>query len=94
MHFGLIPKDLLLLVSFKVCNMLGMLNLMEFVPNFRQLHLILSMLVQRDEDVKSEVTANKEKEIISTITSIFQNIKHSEDVVDASKSKVEGFFFF
>ncbi|KAK7331159.1 hypothetical protein VNO77_25376 [Canavalia gladiata] len=54
---------------------------------YRQLHLILSMLVQRDEDVKSEVTTNKEKEVISTITSIFQSIKQSEDVVDASKSK-------
>ncbi|MED6131709.1 hypothetical protein PIB30_012146 [Stylosanthes scabra] len=53
---------------------------------YRQLHLVLSMLVQIDEDVKSETT-NGEKEIISTITSIFQNIKHSEDVVDASKSK-------
>ncbi|XP_061339796.1 sister chromatid cohesion protein PDS5 homolog A-like isoform X2 [Gastrolobium bilobum] len=54
---------------------------------YRQLHLILSMLLQRDEDAKSEVITNKEKEIISTITSIFQNIKHSEDVVDTSKSK-------
>ncbi|XP_057757523.1 sister chromatid cohesion protein PDS5 homolog A-like isoform X1 [Arachis stenosperma] len=54
---------------------------------YRQLHLVLSMLVQIDEDVKSELTTNREKEIISTVTSIFQNIKHSEDVVDASKSK-------
>ncbi|MED6138901.1 hypothetical protein PIB30_078895 [Stylosanthes scabra] len=54
---------------------------------YRQLHLVLSILVQIDEDVKSESTTNGEKEIISTITSIFQNIKHSEDVVNASKSK-------
>ncbi|XP_027333272.1 sister chromatid cohesion protein PDS5 homolog A-like isoform X2 [Abrus precatorius] len=54
---------------------------------YRQLHLLLSMLLQRDEDAKSEVTTDKEKEIISAITSIFQNIKHSEDMVDASKSK-------
>ncbi|TKY72277.1 Sister chromatid cohesion protein PDS5-like B [Spatholobus suberectus] len=54
---------------------------------YRQLHLILSMLVQRDDDVKSEVAINEEKEIISTITSIFWSIKQSEDVVDASKSK-------
>ncbi|XP_057429975.1 sister chromatid cohesion protein PDS5 homolog A-like [Lotus japonicus] len=54
---------------------------------YRQLHLILSMLVQRDEDVKSEVTTKEEKEIISTITSIFQSIKLSEDMVDVSKSK-------
>ncbi|KAG4401440.1 hypothetical protein GLYMA_07G268200v4 [Glycine max] len=54
---------------------------------YRQLHLILSMLLQRDEDAKSEVTTDKEKEVISTITSIFLRIKHSEDVVDTSKSK-------
>ncbi|WVY92603.1 hypothetical protein V8G54_031691 [Vigna mungo] len=54
---------------------------------YRQLHLILSMLVQRDDDVKSEVAINNEKEIISTITSMFWSIKQSEDVVDASKSK-------
>jgi hypothetical protein len=50
------------------------------------------MLVQRDEDVKSELTADKEKETISAITSIFQSIKLSEDAVDASKSKVGDFF--
>ncbi|XP_020220399.1 sister chromatid cohesion protein PDS5 homolog A isoform X1 [Cajanus cajan] len=54
---------------------------------YRQLHLILSKLVQRDVDVKSEVAINKEKEIVSTITSIFWSIKQSEDMVDASKSK-------
>ncbi|KAK7332449.1 hypothetical protein VNO80_29201 [Phaseolus coccineus] len=54
---------------------------------YRQLHLILSMLVQRDDDLKSEVTINNEKEILSTITSIFWSIKQSEDVFDASKSK-------
>ncbi|KAK7303437.1 hypothetical protein RJT34_14343 [Clitoria ternatea] len=54
---------------------------------YRQMRLILSMLVQGDDDVKSEVTINREKEIISTITSILQSIKQSEDVVDASKSK-------
>ncbi|XP_047148775.1 sister chromatid cohesion protein PDS5 homolog A-like isoform X1 [Vigna umbellata] len=54
---------------------------------YRQFHLILSMLLQRDEDVKSEVTTDKEKEIVSTITCIFLSIKHSEDVVDTSKSK-------
>ncbi|CAJ1962734.1 unnamed protein product [Sphenostylis stenocarpa] len=54
---------------------------------YRQLHLILSMLLQRDDDVRSEVAINNLKEIISTITSIFWSIKQSEDVVDASKSK-------
>ncbi|KAI9119740.1 hypothetical protein K1719_009129 [Acacia pycnantha] len=54
---------------------------------YRQLHLILSILLHRDEDAKSEATSNEEKEIISTITSIFQSIKHVEDMVDTSKSK-------
>ncbi|XP_029129811.1 sister chromatid cohesion protein PDS5 homolog A-B isoform X3 [Cajanus cajan] len=54
---------------------------------YRRLHLILSMLLQRDEDVKSEVITDKEKEVISNITSIFMSIKHSEDMVDTSKSK-------
>ena len=57
---------------------------------FRQLHLIISMLVHRDEDAKSEASTNKEKEkeVISVINSIFHSIKCSEDVVDAAKSKV------
>lgn len=54
---------------------------------------MLSMLVQRNQDVKSEVTTNEEKEIISAITSVFQSIKHSKDMVDASKSKVGEFIF-
>ncbi|KAL4628077.1 hypothetical protein ACB092_05G210600 [Castanea dentata] len=47
------------------------------------------MLVQRDEDAKSEASTNKEKEkeVISVINSIFHSIKCSEDVVDAAKSK-------
>lgn len=50
--------------------------------------------MQRDDTDKSEVAINKEKEIVSTITSIFCSIKQYEDVVDASKSKVEDNFFF
>lgn len=46
------------------------------------------MLVNKDEDAKSEAGANKEKESISVIFSIFKSIKHSEDIVDATKSKV------
>ena len=52
------------------------------------------MLVHRDEDAKSEATTNKEKEIISTITSIFQSIKHSEDIIDASKTKVKDIYIY
>ncbi|CAL0334541.1 unnamed protein product [Lupinus luteus] len=54
---------------------------------YRQLHLILSLLLHKDEDANSEVDTNKEKEVLSTITIIFQSIKHSEDIVDVSKSK-------
>lgn len=57
---------------------------------FRQLHLIISMLLHGDEDAKAEASTNKEKEIesISVIVSIFQSIKCSADIVDAAKSKV------
>ncbi|CAJ1941535.1 unnamed protein product [Sphenostylis stenocarpa] len=58
------------------------------LTDLQQFHLILSMLLQRDEDVKSEITTDKEKEIISTIACIFLSIKHSEDMVDTSKSKI------
>ena len=51
------------------------------------------MLVNKDEDTKSEAGANKEKESISVIFSIFQSIKHSEDIVDATKSKVQWSLF-
>ncbi|PPD78128.1 hypothetical protein GOBAR_DD24929 [Gossypium barbadense] len=58
---------------------------------FRQLYLTISMLVNKDEDAKSEADANKEKENISMIFSIFKSIKHSEDIVDATKSKLLGY---
>ncbi|XVF26230.1 hypothetical protein REPUB_Repub13aG0281300 [Reevesia pubescens] len=54
---------------------------------YRQLYMTISMLVNKDEDTKSEAGANKEKESISLIFYIFQSIKHSEDSVDATKSK-------
>ena len=70
----------------------------------RQVYLILSMLVHKDEGVKLEAGINKEKEkekenekekdndkdkeSNSLIVSIFQSIKCSEDVVDREKSKV------
>ena len=64
------------------------LQILVLLVIFRQLHLILSMLVHRDEDVKSEASSNILKETIFAITSIFQSIKQSEDIVDAAKSKV------
>ncbi|XP_022723521.1 sister chromatid cohesion protein PDS5 homolog A isoform X3 [Durio zibethinus] len=54
---------------------------------YRQLYLAISMLVNKDEDAKSEAGANKEKESISVIFSFFKSIKHSEDIVDVTKSK-------
>ncbi|MED6121428.1 hypothetical protein PIB30_030020 [Stylosanthes scabra] len=55
---------------------------------YRQLHLVLSMILQRYVDAKSEATTNKDNETISTVTSILENIKCSEDIVDSSKSKI------
>ncbi|KAG4129249.1 hypothetical protein ERO13_D09G067600v2 [Gossypium hirsutum] len=54
---------------------------------YRQLFVAISMLVNRDEDTKSEVGVNKEKQSISVIFSIFKSIKCSEDNVDATKSE-------
>ncbi|XP_007026378.2 PREDICTED: sister chromatid cohesion protein PDS5 homolog A isoform X2 [Theobroma cacao] len=54
---------------------------------YRQLYMTIFMLVNKDEDTKSEAGANKEKESISMIFSIFQSIKRSEDLLDATKSK-------
>ncbi|KAJ6991866.1 sister chromatid cohesion protein PDS5 [Populus alba x Populus x berolinensis] len=71
-----------------------------FEPIYRQLYLIVSMLVHKDEGVKLEAGTDKEKEeeekekdndkdkeTNSLLVSIFQNIKCSEDVVDREKSK-------
>ncbi|KAL5574829.1 hypothetical protein UlMin_016528 [Ulmus minor] len=54
---------------------------------YRQLYLILSMLVHRDEDVKSEANSTAVQESIFAIVSIFKNIKQSEDIVDVAMSK-------
>ncbi|XP_047310711.1 sister chromatid cohesion protein PDS5 homolog A [Impatiens glandulifera] len=54
---------------------------------YRQLHLFLSMIMQFDEDDKSEAIINKKKETTSTIVSVFQCIKNSEDVVVPELSK-------
>ncbi|KAF4399484.1 hypothetical protein G4B88_022567 [Cannabis sativa] len=54
---------------------------------YRQLYLIISMLVHRDEDVKSEASNDMLKETILATISIFQSIKRSEDIVDTAKSK-------
>ncbi|WCJ28194.1 hypothetical protein M5689_009901 [Euphorbia peplus] len=54
---------------------------------YRQLLLVVSVLVPKDEDVKTESNINKEKESISAVASIFQSIKCSDDTVNSAKSK-------
>lgn len=49
--------------------------------------MIISLLMHKDEEVKTE-TGNKEQETLCVIISIFRSIKSSEDVIDASKTKV------
>ncbi|WZZ02088.1 hypothetical protein YC2023_074416 [Brassica napus] len=58
----------------------------EYELIYRQLHLIISMLLHKEEDGKAE-DRDKEHECVPTIISIFRSIKQSEDVTDASKSK-------
>ncbi|CAH2046001.1 unnamed protein product [Thlaspi arvense] len=53
---------------------------------YRQLYLISSMLLHKEEDGKAE-DIDKEHDCIPTIISIFLSIKQSEDVTDATKSK-------
>jgi len=47
-----------------------------------------AVVLEADEDDKSEDNINKEKESISMIVSILETIKLSEDSVDTTKSKV------
>ncbi|XP_010530075.1 PREDICTED: sister chromatid cohesion protein PDS5 homolog A-like [Tarenaya hassleriana] len=58
----------------------------EYEMIYRQLYLIISMLLCKEDDGKSEDNT-KEPENVPTIISIFQSIKQSEDVMDATKSK-------
>ncbi|KAF8104421.1 hypothetical protein N665_0172s0052 [Sinapis alba] len=58
----------------------------EYEMIYRQLHLIISMLLHKEEDGKAE-DSDKEHECVPTIISIFRSIKQSEDVTDATKSK-------
>lgn len=55
---------------------------------FRLLYFFLSTLVNGEDDGKSEASPKKDKESVSVIISILQNIKCSEDSVAASKTKV------
>ncbi|XP_023643045.1 sister chromatid cohesion protein PDS5 homolog A isoform X3 [Capsella rubella] len=58
----------------------------EYEMIYRQLYLIISMLLRKEEDVKAE-DIDKEQECVPTIILIFQSLKQSEDVTDATKSK-------
>ncbi|CAN8245665.1 unnamed protein product [Cochlearia groenlandica] len=61
-------------------------NVTEYETIYRQLYVIISMLLHKEEDVKAE-DIDKEQECIPTIISIFHTIKQSEDATDATKSK-------
>jgi sister-chromatid-cohesion protein PDS5 len=58
----------------------------EYEMIYRQLYLIISMLLHKEEDGKTE-DIDKEREYVPTIILIFHSIKQSEDVTDATKSK-------
>ncbi|XP_009128992.1 sister chromatid cohesion protein PDS5 homolog A isoform X1 [Brassica rapa] len=58
----------------------------EYEMIYRQLYLIISLLLHKEEEGKAEDT-DKEQECVPTIISIFNSIKQSEDVTDATKSK-------
>ncbi|KAL2495632.1 hypothetical protein Fot_39389 [Forsythia ovata] len=58
-----------------------------FEAIYRQLYLFLSMLVHGDDEGKSDVSINKDRESISLLYSMFLCIKNSEDSFTATKSK-------
>ncbi|KAL2475831.1 hypothetical protein Adt_36567 [Abeliophyllum distichum] len=58
-----------------------------FEAIYRQLYLFLSMLVHGDDEGKSDVSINKDRESISLLYSMFLCIKNSEDAFTATKSK-------
>ncbi|KDP35518.1 hypothetical protein JCGZ_08956 [Jatropha curcas] len=95
---GAYPEDILpylvhVLAHHSCPNVDECKDVKAFETIYRQLHLILSVLVHKDEDAKSEPSTNKEKENLkerenlSAIVSIFQSIRCSEDIIDATKSK-------
>ncbi|XP_047317531.1 sister chromatid cohesion protein PDS5 homolog A-like isoform X2 [Impatiens glandulifera] len=59
----------------------------ELEQIYRQLHLFLSMILQCNEDDKSEAIIIKKKETTSAVVSVFQCIKNSEDAVVPELSK-------
>ncbi|KAL1214039.1 putative sister chromatid cohesion protein PDS5 [Cardamine amara subsp. amara] len=58
----------------------------EYEMIYRQLYLIVSMLLHKEDDGKAE-DIDKEQECVPTIIFIFHSIKQSDDVTDATKSK-------
>ncbi|CAN0890858.1 Sister chromatid cohesion protein PDS5 homolog A [Linum grandiflorum] len=57
-----------------------------YEPIYRRLDMFLSLLMHKEEEVKSEADTTA-KESISVMTSVFQAIKDSEDIMDMAKSK-------
>ncbi|KAM7270907.1 hypothetical protein ACFE04_030121 [Oxalis oulophora] len=63
-------------------------NVEAYEPLYRKLYIMISMLVHKEEDVKSEGgTTTISKESLLTVMSIFKTIKCSEDAFAADKSK-------
>ncbi|RAL52779.1 hypothetical protein DM860_007547 [Cuscuta australis] len=62
-------------------------DIKAFKPFYRQLHLFVSMFIHRDDDGKSQISKDQEKESIAAINSIFHSIKQSQDGIDAKRSK-------
>ncbi|KAI4365017.1 hypothetical protein MLD38_021039 [Melastoma candidum] len=58
-----------------------------FESLYRQLYYFLSTLVNGDDERKSEPGSKKDDENVTIVLSVLQNIKRSEDVVDAAKTK-------
>lgn len=54
----------------------------------RLLYFFLSTLVSGEDEGKSEAGPKKDKESVSVVISMLQNIKCSEDAVDSAKTKV------
>lgn len=78
--------------DFSSFLLLIFLYLLFPIVYFSQLYLIISMLLHKEEDGKAEdgkaEDIDKEQDCVPTIISMFHSIKQSEDVTDATKSKV------
>ncbi|GAB2298992.1 hypothetical protein Dimus_033068 [Dionaea muscipula] len=84
---GILPYLIHVLAHHPVCpHVEECMDSKAFEPIYRVLHLFLAMVVHGDEDAKPNPT-DQEKEIVCSTISIFQQIRLSEDVIDATKSR-------